>query len=207
MRPNINYVASILVVLLMAAPIAVVALAGDAGWSQRLDFVLQVLAVYGVGIGFVLKSDALKGFPGIDDMTSPHPLRFVRGNAIFLGVMYSMISVALGARASGRPAALGVFGQAIVFGAFPLVFVYTVVHIVLIMPFAYLGYLFTSAFVESIAGSSTDEQWASAADDKAIARLSVRSAIADNRSAMKSFLIGVPSIVIGLVLKGVEFFA
>lgn len=208
MRPSGRDVATILaVLLLMAAPIAVVAFAGDAGWNQRLGFVLQVLAVYGVGIGFVQKSEALKNFPGIDDMTSPHPLRFLRGNALFLGMMYSMLAVALGPRASERPAALGVFGQAIVLGAYPLVFLYTAVHILLIMPFAYLGYLFTSALVESIAGSSADEQWTGAVDGEVNAHFSVRSVIAENRSAMKSFLIGVPATLLGLVLKGVEFFA
>jgi hypothetical protein len=208
MKPSPAQVAIVAaLLLLMAIPIGLVAFLGDAGWSSRFGFVLQVLAVYGIGIGFVQKSEALKAFAGIDEMTSPNLLKFVRGNAIFLGIVNSLVAVALGARATRESIALGATGRLLVLCAFPVIYLCQAVHIVLIMPFAYLGYLFTSALVESIAGSSEDAQWDATEHGELRARLDVRAVIAENSSAMKSFLIGVPATVLSFVLKGIEIFS
>lgn len=193
-------------VLLMLVPVAVVATYGDAPWINRLGFVLQLLAVYGIGIGFVQKSDALKGFPALDEMTSSHPLKFVRGNAVFLGMLSSLAGVAFGARSRASSRALGLLGQGFVLCAFPVLLVYFILHIVILMPFAYLGYLFSSAVVESVAGSTDDAEWSASEGDQVVARLGLRAAIANNRAAMKSFLIGIPATMLGLILKSFEIF-
>ncbi len=205
MNTRFPYVAAVaLILLLMAAPLAFIAAYGDAPWSSRLGFALQVLAVYGISFGFVQKADALKGLPALDEMTSPNLLKFVRGNANFLSMLNSLAWVGLGPRVRGASQGLGALGVALVLCAIPMVLVYCVLHVLLIMPLAYLGYLFSSAIVESVAGSADDAEWTETQRGQVVADIRLRSAFADNRAAMKSFLIGIPATMVGMILKGFE---
>jgi hypothetical protein len=193
-----------LILVLMSVPLAWVAGHGDASWTSRVGFALEILAVYGIGIGFVQKSDALKGVPALEEMTSPNLLKFVRGNALFLGMLNSLVWVGLGPRAREASQGLGALGVVLVLSAFPALLLYCVLHVLLIMPLAYLGYLFTSAIVEGIAGSVDDAEWTESVQGGVVADVRLRLVIADNRTAMKSFLIGIPATMFGMALKGLE---
>ena len=207
MNIRFPYVAVIaLILMLMSVPLALVAGYGDAPWSSRLGFALQILAVYGIGIGFVQKSDALKGLPALEEMTSPNLLKFVRGNMSFLSMLNWLAWVGLGPRARDASQGLGALGVVLVLCAYPVLFLYCVLHVLLIMPLAYLGYLFTSAIVESVAGSADDARWTESAQGEVVAEIRLQSVIADNRAAMKSFLIGIPATILGIILKGFEIF-
>lgn len=141
--------------LLFVGEIAVLVYFSHESLSNRLGFILQVVGFYGIGIGFVQKSD-LKNFGWADDMTSPNPGTFLAGNLGFLALLSFLPSIALRNRSQKSPMTLGCFGQILVLCTCPFVFLYSLVHLVLICPFAYVGYLFSSALVESITGSSAD---------------------------------------------------
>jgi hypothetical protein len=74
--------------------------------------------------------------------TLPHPGTFVAGNLRFL-------SVGLRVRSQGSSGTLGCFGQILMLCVLPLLFLYSVEHLIVICPFAYIGCLFSSAIVES----------------------------------------------------------
>lgn len=196
-----------ILILLLIGEIAVLIYFNQHSWYKRISFILQIIGVYGIGIGFVQKSDLLKSFKGIDDMTSSNPVRFIRGNFVFLGIFSSLAAVSLGLnRSQKKPMALGCFGQFLVICMFPFLFLYFVVHLILICPFAYIGYLFSSALVEAITGSLDDIEWGSTSAGEKSKKMSVREIIASNPTAAKSFLIGIPAVLLAFITKGIELF-
>lgn len=193
-----------IIVLLLVVEITVLVYFGHGSFFNRLDFILKVVGSYGIGIGFVQTSD-LKNFGWADDMTSPNPRRFLAGNWGFLGTLFLLSSLLY--RSRERPTTLGCLGQILSLCIFPFQFLYCLVHLVLICPFAYVGYVFSSALVESITGSLADIELAeitSAGEESP--KISVRKIIASNPAAAKSFLIGIPALVFAFITNGIGIF-
>jgi hypothetical protein len=196
-----------IIILLLIGEIMVLACYSHESWYNRIGFVLQIIGVYGIGIGFVQKSDLLKHFGWIDDMTSPNPGTFLAGNLRFLAILSFLPSIALRNRSQKSIITLGCFGQILVLCMSPFLFLYSLVHLILICPFAYIGYLFSSALLESIAGSSGDIELAEITSSGVQSpKISVREILASNPAAAKSFLIGIPAVLLAFVTKGIGMF-
>ena len=105
--------------------------------------------------------------------TLPHPGTFVAGNLRFL-------SVGLRVRSQGSSGTLGCFGQILMLCVLPLLFLYSVEHLIVICPFAYIGCLFSSAIVESITGSAKDMEIRSSGESQ---KFRVREIVASNPAA------------------------
>jgi len=195
-----------IIVLLLLGEIAILTKYGQASWYNRIGFVLQIIGFYGIGIGFVQKSDLLKNFGGIDDMTSPDPGKFIRGNFLFLLILASLGRVSLGHRSSKSSLGLGCIGQFLVICMFPFLFLYSLAHFFVICPLAYIGYFFSSALVASITGSSDDIVLTSTSTGEQPQKMSIREVIASNPSATKSFLIGIPAALLAFIAKGIDIF-
>lgn len=194
-------------ILLIAGEITLLVLYGKDTWLDQVGLLLQIIGLYGVGLGFIQKSDLLKGFDGIDDMTSPDPVKFLANNFVFLSIVSSIWAVGLGINHSrNRSFSLGCLGQIIAILILPILLAYFLFHLLVICPFAYAGYLLTSAFVESIAGSSDDIEMAVSTNGKEQEKISIRKIISSNPSATKSFLVGIPAIFLAFVTKIIGMF-
>jgi hypothetical protein len=79
-------------------------------------------------------------------------------------------------------------------------------HLLLICPFAYIGYLISSAFVESITGAAGDFELTSSSLTEQKQKVSVKKIIAADPAAAKSFLIGIPAQLLSFLLKGIAMF-
>ena len=196
-----------IIILLLVSEIAVLAYFSHDSWYNRIGFILQIIGFYGIGLGFVQKSDVLKNFGGFDDMTSPDPVRFMIGNFIFLSIFSSILAIGLNKyRSQQSSMALGCLGQLLIICMFPFLFLYFVVHLIVICPFVYLGYVFSSALVESIIGASGDFVLKKETPGQESQRLAVKEIVASNPVATKSFLIGIPAAVLGFITKGIGLF-
>src|SRR5688572_14891899 len=194
-------------ILLIAGEITLLVLYGKDTWLDQVGLLLQIIGLYGVSLGFIQKSDMLKDFDGIDDMTSPDPVRFIANNFVFLGIISSIWAVGLGANRSRTSSfSLGCLGQIIAVLSLPILLGYFLFHLLVICPFAYFGYLLASAFTESVIGASDDIEMAVSSDGKAEEKISMRKIISSNLSATKSFLIGVPAIFLSFVTKIIGMF-
>ncbi len=218
--------AAALLVLILIGNIAALTLFGHGSWDNRVGLVLSLVGFYGIGMGFVQKSDVLKNLFGadnpnvVDEMASPNPLRFLRANLFFFAVFGSLFAVAFGKRRTDQSSGpLGCFGQIILTLIIPLLLVYFLLHFLVLMPFAYIGYLVSSALVESVLGSKEDilldGSYNGRLDlhpailDFSLHRgqmASVREIVASNSTATKSFLLGIPAIAFSLVIKGIAIF-
>jgi hypothetical protein len=194
--------------LLAIGEIAVLAYFGQDSWYNRIGFILQIIGFYGIGMGFVQKSNLLKNFAGVaEDMTSPDPIRFLRGNFRFLSILSSIVAQGLDVKRSEKSSmTLGGFGQILILCIFPFLFVYFFMHLLLICPFAYIGYLISSAFVESITGAAGDFELTSSSLTEQKQKVSVKKIIAADPAAAKSFLIGIPAQLLSFLLKGIAMF-
>jgi hypothetical protein len=65
-----------IIILLLVGGIAVLTYYSYATWYNRIDYILQLIGIYGIAIGFVQKSDSLKKLDWIADMSSANPVRF-----------------------------------------------------------------------------------------------------------------------------------
>lgn len=193
--------------LLIVGEITLLVLYGKDSWLDQVGLLLQIIGLYGVGLGFVQRSDLLKDFDGIDDMTSPDPVRFLANNFVFLSIISSIWAVGLGVNRSRNSSfSLGCLGQIITFLTLPILLAYFLFHLFVICPFAYVGYLLASAFVESIAGSAEDIEMAVSTNGTVKDKISIRKIISSNPSATKSFLIGIPAIFLSFVTKIIGMF-
>ncbi len=176
-------------------------------WYDRLGFILQIIGLYGTALGFIQKTEALKNFPGLDEINSPNPVRFVIGNFIFLGQFFLIASIGFDTKRSASSSmALGCLGQILLLALFPFMFLYALIHLLFICPFAYFAYLLTNAIVESIAGASGSMAMESTETNGKTETVNLRDVIASNRPAAISFLIGIPATMLSLTIKGIGMF-
>ena len=171
-------------------------------YPTALVLILQIIGAYGIAMGFVQKSDLPKDFGWLDDMTSPNPGRFVAANIRFLGLLWLLGSIGFGDRSRGNAQSWGCFGQILILCVLSLFCLYVLAHLIVICPFAYIGSLFSSALVASITGSAGDIEMTSSKE-----KVRVREIVASNPAAAKSFLVGIPAIVLALVTKVIGIFS
>jgi hypothetical protein len=180
----------------------------DDSWYDRMGFIFQIIGFYSIGIGFVQKSNLLKNLGDVaNDMTSPDPLLFFAGNFHFLGILGMFSTVGLDAKRSEKSSmTLGCFGQILILCIVPLLFVYFLVHLLIICPFAYIGYLISSAFVESITGAAGDVLVISSSPTEETQKVSLKEIFASDPGAAKSFLVGIPAQILSVLLRGIATF-
>jgi hypothetical protein len=206
-KNGLYFLVTLILLLLLMGEIAFLYYYTQKPWYDRLGFVLQIIGFYGLGLGFIQKTEALKNFAGLDEINSPDPVRFVRGNFIFLSQFFLIASIGFDTKRSASSSmALGCLGQVLLLALFPFLFLYALVHLLLICPPAYFAYLITNAIVESIIGASGDMAMESTENDGKNESVKLKEVIASNRSAAISFLIGIPATVLGLVTKGIGMF-
>jgi hypothetical protein len=195
------------IILLMIGEIEALAYFGHDSWYNRLGFIFQIIGFYGIGIGFVQKS-FLKNFGDVaNDMTSPDPILFFVGNLHFISTLAMFSTLGLDPKRSEKSSTtLGCFGQILILCIIPFLFVYFLVHLLVICPFAYIGYLISSAFVESIIGAAGDVVAISSSPTEETQKVSLKEIFASDPAAAKSFLIGIPAQLLSILLKGIAMF-
>ena len=115
--------------------------------------------------------------------TLPHLGTFVAGNLRFLALLAFLPSVGLRVRSQGSSGTLGCFGQILMLRVLPLLFLYSVAHLIVICPFACIGYLFLSAIVESITGSAKEMEIMEIRSSGKPQKFRVREIVASNPAA------------------------
>jgi len=208
----------------LSAQVAALIYLAHGPWHERLSLVLQLLALYGIGLGFLSRSQVVRRARFcIDDMTSPRIGTFVAGNFRFVALLFSTVSVGLSPDRTTRSSlALGCLGGALLMGASPFVILYAAFHLLILAPLSYPAYLMASGLVESVRGSARDltvtrtSRVPGSADSEPglqreeemgeVQLFSVREFVDADPASAKSFLIGLPAAVLSLITKLVGLF-
>lgn len=185
--------------------VAVLVLAGDvwlvrrAGGSAigQLTFALRILGLYGIVVGFLKSSGKLARFGGLlDEMTSPNFFRFVAGNAFAFGIAFEGMGLGLRGPRDTRLASLG---QLLLVPAALVLVAFAAFHFLVVMPLAYLAYLAAGAVVQAIASAPGDVQLTELGPGPQA--ISIRAALSEDPVAARSYLVGVPSLVLSFAVE------
>ncbi len=189
--------------------IAAVVLAGDV-WLVRwrggraldqIAFALRILGLYGIVVGFLKSSSALARFGEVlEEMTSPNFFEFAAGNGRALAMLFGGVSIGFGRPMTPGPRArLAVLGQVLLVPASLFLVAYSAFHLLVIMPLAYVGYLAAGAIVQAIASSSTDIGLSTSGPPPQT--VSLRKVVAEDAVAFRSYMVGVPSLLVSFGLE------
>jgi len=170
---------------------------------QKVQFVLRVLGLYALGLGFVQRSAQLKSWSDVREMTSSNLVEFVLANLRV--VMLPLIVAAVGLNRERRPGrtaedAMGFMGRALLIASAPAILLYVVFHLLVIVPVAYIAYSASGAVVASITGAAGDVKLVSTGPGGR-QEISVKEVIEADPAAFKSFLVGIPSTALSFVLE------
>lgn len=170
---------------------------------DKVRFVLRVLGLYAIGLGFVQRSAQLKSWSVVRDMTSSNLAEFIRANLLVLTLPLNVAAVGMSPeRLPGRARAqgIGLLGAVLLLACAPAILAYAVFHLVVIMPVAYIAYAMSGTIVASITGSAADVRLVATGPDGR-QEISVKQVIGADPTAFKSFLVGIPSTALSFVLE------
>jgi len=189
-------------------------------WDQRLGFAVQVVAVYSLALGLLVRRElGPVGQDIVDRMTSADPLAFYSGNFLVFALAFATAATGFGKwRRAGSSLALGCVGQLLLLPALPILLASAALHILVFVPLVCPCYLLASAIVESIRGSTEEvtldvtdpeeppesEEYIGTsetpADSGAMMASTVRLA-QEQPYLVKSFLVGLPAVALVFVVK------
>jgi len=170
---------------------------------DKVQFVLEVLGLYAIGLGFVQRSAQLKSWSAVRDMTSSNLAEFMRSNLLVLTLPLNVAAVGLNPErlpGKARAQSVGLLGTVLLLACAPAILAYTLFHLVVIMPVAYIAYAMSGAIVASITGSAADVRLVETRPDGR-EEISVKQVIGADSTAFKSFLVGIPSTALSFVLE------
>jgi hypothetical protein len=166
--------------------------------DERVSFFLEVLGLYAIGIGLLDRLGLLQAFAhSNDELTSPELRTFLAANFMFA----STLSL-LGARAvrgllyARQWYALLVAPLLIV--ATPVLLIVIAAYFLAVVPIAYLAYVAASMVLVGLSAPSP-EKYAIVRGDE---RLDFEKVIPDHLPALRSFLVGAPSIALAILSRG-----
>ena len=196
-----------IMILLFAGEIAVLSYFGSGPWYSRAGLVFQIMTVYGLTLGFVQKVDLLKKLFQSDDLTSPHPHKFTRGNALLWVTLFSFVAVANSPRGSNHEnTALSALGSLLAVALLPVLLLHCAVYVVVICPIAYVGNIFSSALVETIIGAGSDIELERKDPDGKVSKLTVKEIVETNREVAKGFFLALSAGLLALMTQVIDKF-
>ena len=208
MRRVITYLIAATVIVCLIAEILLLVFVRHIHWDTRVGIPLQIIGFYGVGLVVVARSASLKEvFEFPDEMTSPNLMKFIAGNLSFLSLPVFAAQIAISSsRRKGESAALGCLGNILWIAISILIMIlYVPFHVLVVMPITYLGYVMASVLFERLKYSAIDQEF-EARSGQTSKHFRLRELLVSDPVAAKSFIIGIPSLTLALVVKVLALF-
>lgn len=170
---------------------------------DKISAVLAIIGAYGIGLTFFRKSDALgkAGKEMIEELTSPNAALCWGTNLTFLGMVSSMMSIALSPRKTKlQPAPLMILSSITLIAMALGVFVYAFFHALVVVPITYPAILVAASVVnayDTAAGDSVLTITKSKAAPPT--SISLKSLVLKDKVASTTFIMGLPATVLALV--------
>ena len=174
---------------------------------ERLAFSLELIGIYNLALTFLRATDFSKTFSTwLDDMTSPNLREFAAATLRTLAVVASLSSLAVRGfpppLVMGRlPLLLQVLAVVILGLTFAVLnvvlFALVVVVFVLgIAPIAYIGYVFVDVFLDAVTNAPGEVELSSVEGS-----LGLKATVERHRVELRTLLVGVPAIALGVTTQ------
>lgn len=170
--------------------------------DARIAFCLQVLGLYAIFVGLLETLgilDALKR--SADDLTSPELRTFLAANLTFAATLMLVASRAVRGVLYARQWYALLIAPVLIL-ATPLILVLVIAYFIAVVPLAYIAYLIASVFLVGLSAADPEEITVSQGDE----RLELGATISKHLTKLRSFLVGVPTIVLSVLSSGAPAF-
>ena len=186
----------VLYILFLAGNLWIFLIRPPRPWQEKLGLLLQIVGLYSIAFGFLAQTQILETFKWLaEDMTSPNLFQFLRGNFVFLSALFSAVGVAM-EPVKEAYGVLYLFEMAALILLWILAFIYSVFHLLVIVPLTYFGYVIVSVPIDAIVRSTID-----AAISVGEQTIKIKEVVTNNSVSLKNFLIGIPSALLAVLLK------
>ena len=171
-------------------------------WVTRIKVVVQILTVYTFVFGLLHQTILGKTFSHrLEQMTSANLYIFVLSNLDFLGMgmqTFGHVLKSLGdfLQSRHRRRNLDLLDAPLLFVYAVFAFVYPFIHLLVIVPFAYIAYALAQVPIRIAKESFTDQVFQEQGKE-----LRLKQIIANNEVELRNFMVAFPGIGISLVLE------
>ena len=170
----------------------------NAATREKVAFVLALIGLYSLALNFSKGSGLTATFPSwLEDSTSPSLRSFAAGAFRTLSVLFLFGSQFVRGFPPPSVAPLRLAGTLL---ALPLALVVVVVlfavaadYLVVIVPLAYIAYLFAGVFLDAAENAPNDVVLSS---EEGV--VTVKTMIAEHHAELRTLVVGVPSTVLGI---------
>ena len=164
-------------------------------WSDKLSLALLLVAIYAFALGALSQAKIIPDSQVLEGMTSADLSRFLRSNVSFLvdlasawAVMLEAVKTSSGTFYSFEMAVVLLFGL--------IGFVCALVHLLVIIPLAYVAYLAASVPLDAVRGSSVEVSVRLGEQSVAL-----KSLVTTHAVATKSFLVAASAASLAATIK------
>jgi hypothetical protein len=163
---------------------------------DRIAGLLQIVAAYAFTLGVLKAGGILEAFPDLSrGLTSNDLAVFLGSNFHAFGILFTALWVALSPTTTSSAAAF-LLRLPVLIGLSVILVAYGVLHFLVVVPVAYVGYLITSVPIDAILHSARD---ATIENGKYL--LEIKRTVVTHEVELRNFAVAVPAFVLGVVLK------
>jgi hypothetical protein len=170
--------------------------------DARFAFCLQVLGLYALFTGLLDQAGILAALSrSAEDLTSQNLRTFLAANLTFAGSLLLLASLAVRGLLYARQW-YALLVAPILILATPLLFVFVIAYFIAVVPIAYLAYLMASMLLVGLSAANPEQITITQGEQG----LELGETITKNLSKLRSFLVGVPAIVLSVLSSGAPTF-
>lgn len=190
---------------LLALNISILVVVVPGPWLGKVALLLAVLGVYTFALGFLTQTEILKQFGALtEDMTSPNLYEFIGSNFHFMSILSSSLAQAMYPEKTTpvgwRSLFWLIFDVPVLFLTALIFLAYSVFHLVVITPIAYIAYVIVSVPIRNIQTSRRDTEVTFSSPSLGKQTVSIQEIFSSNVVSVRSFLVAVPAMVFSMIL-------
>jgi hypothetical protein len=203
-RENWNLVlfTAVLVVISAAEYWAVFSFPGVA-LKDKVTAVLAIIGAYGIGLAFILQSVPKESIAEnlVTELTSANAALCWAGNLMFLSFVIYLVNIARSRRRKTRqPALLGFISRVVLFVAAIGLLVYAFFHALVVVPISYPAILIAASVINAFETATGDVRVTLTNIDRSERyTFFLKAAVLQNKTAAKTFIMGLPAAITAIV--------
>jgi hypothetical protein len=165
----------------------------------KVGFILQLIGIYGIALGFI-SGTKLAALARFEYMTSGNLFEFMAESFGLLSFITGAVSSVRRAPVNYESPLASSIGLVVTWACLPLFWGIIALYVFAVMPLAYVGFAIANALVQRMSDANdVVSRRMSERTGEVLAEVSIRVLLEENRVAIKSFLVGMPAILLGLV--------
>ena len=194
---TIFYLYSIFFILFCLTDTVLLFYFGKGSWLDSLQVYLTLVGAYGLALGLFAKSRILSQLKStIEGLMNSNPLLYFASNCFFCVILLQFgVQGSKNQMKADAPKLLWFIG---LFASLPillLMLIYTVFHLLVIAPLAYLPLVIASSLIVKLRYAAGDQ--IVTVDET---QISINKIVENNAESLKGFVMGVPSLALSLIL-------